>query len=152
MKIKVLYVDDEKFNLVGFKSAFRRTFDVYIAESGAEAMSILEENPDMSVIISDQRMPKMSGTEFFHTIKNKYPFAVRILLTGYTDMNDLVDAVNQGNIYKYLNKPWGEKVLHEVIKKSHEVYELSIKEHEDKKKLEEANSQLEFMLRQKLLS
>jgi response regulator RpfG family c-di-GMP phosphodiesterase len=97
-------------------------------------------------------MPKMSGTEFFHLIKNKFPFAVRILLTGYTDMEDLVDAVNNGNIYKYLNKPWDEKVLNEVIKKSHEVYELRIKEHEDKKKLEEANGQLEFMLRQKLLS
>lgn len=122
---------------------------VYIAESAQEGIKILEEEPDISVIISDQRMPKMSGTEFFHLIKNKYPFAVRILLTGYTDMEDLVDAVNNGNIYKYLNKPWDEKVLNEVIKKSHEVYELRIKEHEDKKKLEEANGQLEFMLRQK---
>lgn len=152
MNIKVLYIDDEKFNLVGFKSSFRRTFVVFTAESAAEGLAILEEDPDISVIISDQRMPNMSGTEFFHVIKNKYPFAVRILLTGYTDMNDLVGAVNQGNIYKYLNKPWNEKVLHEVIKKSHEVYLLKMKEHEDKKKLEEANSQLEFMLRQKLIS
>jgi response regulator RpfG family c-di-GMP phosphodiesterase len=152
MKIKVLYIDDEEYNLTGFKASFRRSFRVFLANSAAEGLKVLEENPDISVIISDQRMPNMSGTEFFHEIKNIYPFAVRILLTGYTDMNDLVDAVNNGNIYKYLNKPWNEKVLHEVIKKSHEVYLLKMKENEDKKKLEEANSQLEFMLRQKLIS
>jgi response regulator RpfG family c-di-GMP phosphodiesterase len=152
MKIKVLYVDDEKFNLVGFNSAFRKHFTVFTAESAAEGIEILKDNADISVIISDQRMPKMSGTDFFNEIKNKYPFAVRILLTGYTDMEDLVKAVNEGNIYKYLNKPWDEKNLLEVIKKSHEVCTLRTKEYDDKRNLERANSQLEFMLRQKLLS
>ncbi len=152
MGIKVLYVDDEKFNLVGFKSAFRRHVTVFTAESAAEGINILKEHADISVIISDQRMPQMTGTDFFHEIKNKYPFAVRILLTGYTDMKDLVKAVNEGNIYKYLNKPWDEKSLLEIIKKSHEVYTLKTKEYEDKRQLERANSQLEFMLRQKLLS
>lgn len=152
MEIKVLYVDDEKFNLVGFKSAFRRHFTIFTAESAAEGLEILKENVDISVIISDQRMPQMTGTDFFYQIKNKYPFAVRILLTGYTDMKDLVKAVNEGNIYKYLNKPWDEKSLLEIIKKSHEVYTLRTKEFEDKRQLERANSQLEFMLRQKLLS
>lgn len=150
-KIKILYIDDEVNNLSAFKANFRKLYDIYTAESGNEGRKILE-SVDIEIIITDQRMPEMTGVEFLESIIKEFPNPIRILLTGYTDMQALIDAVNKGQIYRYLNKPWNEEELKMFINQAHELYTLR-KENEDlTKELLKVNNQLEFMIRQKLLS
>lgn len=150
-KIKVLYIDDEENNLNAFKANFRRDFEIYSATSASLGKSILESQ-EIEIIITDQRMPEMTGVEFLESIIKEFPNPIRILLTGYTDMDDLINAVNKGQIYRYINKPWNEEELKMVIQQAYEVYSLRKENAELMKSLLQANKQLEFLLRQKLLS
>ena len=112
-KAKVLYVDDEANNLLVFKSSFRRYYDVSTAISGYEALQLLKENP-VDVVISDQRMPELSGIEFLKNIPDK-PENVRIIMTGYSDVEAVIDALNLGKIHKYIKKPWVKEELKDTI-------------------------------------
>jgi response regulator RpfG family c-di-GMP phosphodiesterase len=150
-KICVLYIDDEVNNLVAFKANFRRVYEVYTAESAAEGLSILKEKK-VHVIITDQRMPRMTGSEFLASIVNEFPDPIRILLTGYADMEAIVDAINKAQIFRYMTKPWNEKELKMTIHSAFEVYTLRQEKKELIANLEQANKQLEFLFRQKLLS
>lgn len=150
-KITVLYVDDEENNLISFKANFRIKYNVLIAISGDEAMKIIETK-HVDIIITDQRMPNMTGVEFLEQVLEKTPDPMRILLTGYADMNAVVDAVNKGKIFHYLSKPWNEEELDMTIKRAYEVYEEKLKIKEMNEKLVVSNDQFEFLLRQKLLS
>ncbi|WP_138479161.1 response regulator [Dyadobacter bucti] len=150
-KISVLYVDDEINNLNSFKAAFRRDFNILIATSGREGLELLKHNV-VHVIITDQRMPGMTGVDFLIEVLKDYSDPVRILLTGYTDINAVIDAVNKGHIYYYLNKPWDEAQLRIIIKNAHEIFSLREKNKELIEKLIDVNGQLEFLLRQNLLS
>lgn len=147
----VLYVDDEIHNLNSFKATFRRTFNVFLAENADEGKKILESN-DIQIIITDQRMPGMTGIEFLESIIETYPDTIRILLTGYADINAVIDAINKGQIYKYIQKPWTEDELRENINKGVELYNLKKENISLTQKLLETNDKLEFLLRQKLLS
>jgi DNA-binding NtrC family response regulator len=149
--IKTLFIDDEKSNLTSFKAAFRRDFNIFLAESASEGLDILRNN-EIHVILTDQRMPEKTGVEFLSSILEEFPNAIRILVTGYTDMEALVEAVNKGHIFKYISKPWDNDKLKEIIIKAYEVYQLQVENLEVNDKLAQANEQLEFMLRQKLLS
>jgi response regulator RpfG family c-di-GMP phosphodiesterase len=149
--IHILYVDDEANNLISFKAVFRIKYNVYTAISGEEAIKMLRELP-INIIVTDQRMPHMTGVEFLETIIDEFPDPMRILLTGYADMNAVVDAVNKGKIYHYLTKPWNEDELDITITKAYEVYKNTLNERELNKNLSVSNEQLEFLLRQKLLS
>lgn len=150
-KISVLYVDDEENNLFSFKATFRIKYQVHTAISGAEALRILETKP-VHVIITDQRMPEMTGVEFLEKVLVKYPDPMRILLTGYADMGAVVDAVNKGKIFHYLAKPWNEEELDITITRAYQKYLEKIELKDMNEKLSDSNDQLEFMLRQKLLS
>ncbi len=150
-KITILYVDDEQNNLVSFKAVFRIKYKILTAISGEEAIKILMKNT-VNIIITDQRMPNMTGVEFLENILTDYPDPIRILLTGYADMNAVVDAVNKGKIFHYLSKPWNEEELDLTITKAYEVYKQRMDEKEMNEKLGLTNEQLEFLLRQKLLS
>jgi response regulator RpfG family c-di-GMP phosphodiesterase len=150
-KIKVLYVDDETNNLVSFKATFRFKFDVMTALSGEEALQILNTKK-VDVIITDQRMPNMTGIQFLEKVLESHPEPMRLLLTGYADMNAVIDAVNKGKIYYYLAKPWNEVELQTTIEKAYEVYLENKETKEMNEKLSTSNNQLEFMLRQKLIS
>ena len=150
-KISILYVDDEENNLFSFKATFRIKYQVYTAISGDEALKILETKP-VQIIITDQRMPEMTGVEFLEKVLVKYPDPMRILLTGYADMGAVVDAVNKGKIFHYLAKPWNEEELDITINRAFEKYKEKVELKEMNEKLEVSNDQLEFMLRQKLLS
>jgi len=150
-KISILYVDDEENNLFSFKATFRLKYKVFTAISGADAIDLVKNNP-IDIIITDQRMPEMTGVEFLEKIIEINAAPMRILLTGYTDMAAVVDAVNKGKIFHYLNKPWSEKELDDTIQRAYEVYMERQKIIETNAKLESSNDQLEFMLRQKLLS
>jgi response regulator RpfG family c-di-GMP phosphodiesterase len=150
-KINILYVDDELNNLVSFKALFRIKYNIYTAISGEEAIKILRSK-EMNLIITDQRMPQMTGVEFLETILDEFPDPMRILLTGYTDMSAVIDAINKGKIFHYLTKPWNEEELEMTIDRAFEVYKQKIEEKEMNYKLSLSNEQLEFLLRQKLLS
>jgi response regulator RpfG family c-di-GMP phosphodiesterase len=150
-KITVLYVDDEENNLFSFKAVFRIKYNVLTAISGAEALKVLSEKP-VQVIVTDQRMPEMTGVEFLEKMLETYPDPMRILLTGYADMNAVIDAVNKGKIYHYLNKPWNEDELDATIQSAYQKYLEKIEIKDMNEKLAISNDQLEFLLRQKLLS
>jgi len=150
-KISVLYVDDEENNLISFKATFRLKYKIYTALGGMDAMQIVRQYP-IDIIITDQRMPQMTGVEFLEEVINVNPDPMRILLTGYADMSAVVDAVNKGKIFHYLSKPWSEEELDETIQKAYEIYSERKKIKESFSKLEITNDQLEFLLRQKLLS
>jgi response regulator RpfG family c-di-GMP phosphodiesterase len=149
--INVLYIDDEQHNLISFRASFRRSFNVYTAESAEEARKILDTK-DIHVILSDQRMPKMTGIEFFESILDIHPEPIRILITGYTDINSVIDAINRGQVFKYLTKPWSENDIRNFIEAAYEIYRLRKDNKELTGKLIDANDKLEFLARQSLLS
>ncbi len=150
-KINVLYIDDEAHNLTSFKATFRRNFNITTTESAEEGHAILAEGK-IHVILSDQRMPKITGIEFFESIKDLFPDPIRILMTGYTDINAVIDAINRGQVYKYLTKPWNEDDVKIYIEKAYEVYRLRKENLELTDKLIDVNKKLEFLARQNLLS
>ncbi|KAB1065040.1 response regulator [Salibacter halophilus] len=149
-KIHVLYVDDEEHNLVSFKASFRRSFKIWTAISANEAREVLEKE-EIHIIITDQRMPDETGVEFLVSILDKHPEPIRMLLTGYSDIEAVIDSINKGQVYRYITKPWNDKQLELSIKNAHEVYSLRKENKILFEKLKKANEQLEFLLRQKLL-
>lgn len=150
-KISVLYVDDEENNLNAFKASFRRYFTIHTAKSAAEAKTTLSEN-SVHIIITDQRMPGTLGTELLAQVVKEYPNQIRILLTGFSDIDAIKDAINRGQIYHYLQKPWNDTELKETIENAYKVYDLKQQQILLNQQLSLVNEQLEFMLRQKLLS
>lgn len=142
MSFGVLYVDDEINNLNSFKAAFRRDFDIYTAHSAKEGRKILDTN-EIGVIITDQRMPGMTGIEFLESILTVYPDTIRILLTGFSDMNAVMDAINRGQVYKYLVKPWQNDELKLYIQNALEIYHLRKDNKELAYKLQVANMELD---------
>ncbi len=123
-KPKMLVVDDEPDNLDLLYRTFRRDFNVLRADSGVNALSVLSTEGEVAVIISDQRMPEMKGTEFLSKTVPQFPDTVRIILTGFTDVEDLVEAINSGQVYKYITKPWDPHELRAVVQRAAETYEL----------------------------
>src|SRR5437762_14016431 len=102
-KHPVLLVDDEPEILFSLRGLLRRDFELYTAQGGAEALAILRERP-VHVILTDQRMPEMTGVELLRRAKGECPEAIRIIFTGYADIKSVVDAINQGRIYRYLTR------------------------------------------------
>ncbi len=117
-KPKILVVDDEPDNLDLLYRTFYREYKVIKANSGPDALELLALEGDISVIISDQRMPMMSGTEFLSLTATQYPDIIRIILTGYTDVEDLVEAINAGKVFKYVTKPWEAEDLKAVVRQA----------------------------------
>jgi len=150
-KINILYVDDEVNNLVAFKANFRTLYDVYIAESAEEGFKILRSTK-IHIIITDQRMPNMTGVQFLEEVIKEFPDPIRILLTGYSDIQAVVEAINKGQVYRYIMKPCLMDELKITIANAYEVYALKEENRELMKSLLRANEQLEFMLRQRLLA
>ncbi|MEA5477445.1 response regulator [Pseudanabaena galeata UHCC 0370] len=123
-KPKLLVVDDEQDNLDLLYRTFRREFTVFRADSGIRALEILEHEGEMAAIISDQRMPEMNGTEFLSRTVSDFPDTMRIVLTGYTDIKDLIDAINSGQVHKYITKPWEPDQLKLVVSQATHSYDL----------------------------
>jgi Nif-specific regulatory protein len=110
----ILVVDDEQDNLDAFRFNFRKVFDIVSAGSGAEALEILKDK-DVAVIITDQRMPRMTGLELLRAAKDLRPDAVGIILTAFTDVDVLIEAINLGQVYRYITKPWEAKEVRGVL-------------------------------------
>ncbi len=117
-KPKILVVDDEPDNLDLLYRTFHRDYKVLRATSGLDALDLLATEGDVAVIISDQRMPMMSGTEFLSLTATQYPDIIRIILTGYTDVEDLVEAINAGKVFKYVTKPWESEELKALVRQA----------------------------------
>jgi response regulator RpfG family c-di-GMP phosphodiesterase len=149
-RIQVLVIDDEEKSLTAFQSLLRRNFDIYTANSAANGELILATN-NIHVIISDQRMPDMTGIAFFQSILKKYPDSIRILYTGYSDINAVIDAINKGDVYRYISKPFVKSEMKMLIENAYEMYYLRKKTEKLTRDLAITNRQLEFMLRSKLL-
>ena len=141
-KIRVLYLDDEEQNLHAFKASFRREFEIYTTTSAQEAVQYLNENV-CHVVISDQKMPEVSGVEFFELIVEDFPDPTRILLTGYSDLEAVIDAINKGRIFRYLPKPWDENDVRMSIQNGYELYRSKVVLRERNRELEKANEELE---------
>ncbi|MCY7332162.1 MAG: response regulator [Pseudanabaena sp. CAN_BIN31] len=123
-KNKLLIVDDEVDNLDLLQRIFHRNYLILRAKDGFEALAILANESDIAVIISDQRMPMMTGTEFFSQVAESYPDTLRIILTAHTDIRDLVEAINQSKVFKYITKPYKVEELLQVVQQATEIYEL----------------------------
>lgn len=137
----MLVVDDEPDNLDLLYRTFRRDFRVFKADSGVDALAVLAREGEVAVIISDQRMPEMKGTEFLSQTVPEFPDTVRIILTGFTDVEDLVDAINSGQVYKYITKPWDPNELKSVVDRAADTYDLLKQRNED---LERASQQTDL--------
>lgn len=122
--LKLMVVDDEPDNLDLLYRTFRRDFEVFKAENGFSALDLLDSEGEMAVIISDQRMPRMNGTEFLSRTVDRFPDTIRIVLTGYTDVEDLVEAINSGKVFKYITKPWNPEKLKTVVFQAAETYRV----------------------------
>lgn len=125
MKRDLLYVDDEPDNLVVFEANFEDDFKIWSATSGQEALEILERTP-IPVVVSDQRMPAMTGVELFSIMRRKYPHIQRIILTGYTDPEGMIDAINQGQVFHFVKKPWERPFLFSVLVRAFQAHDLSV--------------------------
>jgi serine/threonine-protein kinase len=113
-KAKLLFVDDEERILNALRSVFRGHYNVFTASSGPEAMEFMKRfHPH--VVISDQRMPEMTGVEFLRQIKDIAPHTVRILLTGYSDLASIVGSINDGEVFRFISKPWDNAEIQKIV-------------------------------------
>ncbi|MFL5319732.1 MAG: ATP-binding protein [Myxococcaceae bacterium] len=121
----VLYVDDEPVNLRVFEANFRHHFKVLLAQSGKEALQKVEQHPEgIAVVISDQRMPEMTGVDFLEKVRELSPDTVRMLITAYSDMQAVVDAVNRGQVSRYFVKPWAKEELLNAVADAARIFTL----------------------------
>ncbi|WP_020410021.1 response regulator [Hahella ganghwensis] len=139
----LLIVDDEENILRSLKRLFRREeYRVITATSGTEALELLNTTP-VSVILSDQRMPGMTGSELFLQVKTLYPRTIRLIMSGYTELESITNAINDGAIFKFLLKPWDDDKLLEHIREAMSIYQLKIRNERLNLQLAELNKNLE---------
>ena len=150
-KYTLLLIDDEPANLQKLQRTFVDQYDVRLAHGGEEALEILKSSP-VDVVITDQRMPNMSGIEFLDAARQIQPDLVRIILTGYADVNDLIDAINSSKVHKYITKPWVPDDLRLAVREAMEKRELQRENERLAAELKTANERLRnenTLLRQK---
>src|SRR6266404_2253285 len=140
MRHSILCVDDEVDNVEALERLFRRKYNVLKATSGAEALKIIATEK-VSLIVTDQRLPNMTGVEFLSESMKIQPDTIRILLTGFTDIDSVISAVNSGQIYRYVTKPWDPVDLANTVDKAIERYDMSAE-------LKEKNQALQLALQE----
>ncbi len=139
---RILLVDDEESILRSLRRLLRReNYEVITAGSGPDALTAMEECP-AELIVSDQRMPGMTGTELLGEVRSRWPDTIRVILSGYSEINAIIDAVNDGEIYKYITKPWNDEELKLNIRRALEQYELKAQNQRMAKMIEQQNTQL----------
>lgn len=146
-EFSVLFVDDEEYNLIAFNASFRKDYKVYTAKSGAEALEILRSE-NIGVIITDQRMPEMTGVELLERVVPEFPDVIRIILTGFSDVEAIVNAINNGQVFRYITKPWDEVELRMTIENARKIHGLQLKNRqlidELKQKVEDQEKMLQL--------
>jgi FixJ family two-component response regulator len=142
MERLLLLVDDEDNITSALTRLLRRDgYTIFRANGGQEGLALLAQH-QIGVIISDQRMPEMTGTEFLSRVKELYPDTVRIVLSGYTEFNSITDAINRGAIYKFLTKPWEDELLRAHVEEAFQRYEMKMENVRLDQELQQANEQL----------
>jgi len=144
----ILYVDDEAENLLVLKSTFRREYKIFTALSAADALQILARET-IHLVISDQKMAVVDGVSFLREVSRLYPDVIRLILTGYGDLETVVAAVNECGIYRYLTKPWQEEDLKLTLEKALETYRLRDENQQLLDRLAVANQHLEARVAQR---
>ncbi|MDA3927716.1 MAG: response regulator [Prolixibacteraceae bacterium] len=129
LKYTILYVDDEESNLRIFKNTFRKQYNILTASSGIQGLELLEKG-NIDLILTDQRMPGMSGVDFLKKTIDKFPELNRIMITAYTDYDILREAVNNLKIFQYVEKPWKEEDIKSTIDRALELHRLKIENKE----------------------
>lgn len=144
----LLVIDDETEIVKALNRQFRRTYTVHMAESAQAGYEIMKAVP-IQVIISDQRMPGMNGSEFFRKVKHEYPDAIRLLLTGYADVQAVIAAINDGNIFRYITKPWDPVELDTIVREAFDRHDLIMNNRHLLQELTTANETLEQRVEQR---
>lgn len=150
-KPKVLYLDDDDANLVTFRANFRDQFEVFTTSNPVEAYNMIAENK-IQIVITDHNMPRMSGVEFLESIARDYPDVQRILLTGYTELVPLMEAINKGKVFRILTKPFNMKEISRMVIEAWDQFRSVLEKDRLIHQLKRQNQQFEFILRQRLLS
>jgi response regulator RpfG family c-di-GMP phosphodiesterase len=121
----ILLVDDEPEILESLRGLLRMEFQVRLAESGLEALHVMKHEP-IQVVMTDQRMPEMTGVELLSQVRGGWPDAIRMVFTGYSDVKAVIDAVNHGHIFRYITKPWDPDELRAVLHQACDEYERHV--------------------------
>ncbi len=140
-KPTVLYIDDDVQNLTSFKYQFQDYYNITIVETAKNGINTLRDT-EFDVIVADQRMPEMTGTEFFEKMIGDYPEPARIILTGFSDIEAVIDGINKGRIYYYLKKPWKEEEIRMVLDNAIETVHLGKENSKLIEELKLANEEL----------
>jgi response regulator RpfG family c-di-GMP phosphodiesterase len=140
-KYTLLVVDDEPDVCDSVQDLLRREFNVLKARSAEEGMKLMQEN-EVHIIMTDQRMPKVSGVEFLSSIRQGHPRAVRLLFTGYADLESIIAAINQGHIFQFLKKPWPPEELLAAVREAAGEFDRIIQEEREVSKLQVEVNQL----------
>ncbi|MBW8332052.1 MAG: hybrid sensor histidine kinase/response regulator [Prolixibacteraceae bacterium] len=146
----LLIIDDEVEITKALVRQFRRKYNVFATTDAADALKIMEKEK-IQVVLSDQRMPGMTGVDFFAQIKDKYPDALKLILTGYSDIEAVIGAINEGQVFRYVKKPWNPDELESIIREAFEKYELITNNRKLMSSLQEANQNLEAKVKARTL-
>ena len=131
-KYAILYVDDEEKSLKYFVRAFGEQFRIFTATNAQDGLKVLEEHKDeIGLLMTDQRMPKVTGVELLSQIRQGHPHAVRMLFTGYADIDAIIAAINQNHIFKFLRKPWQPEELEEIVREAAAEYDRIVQRAEE---------------------
>ncbi len=122
-KFHILYVDDEEHNLTSFHAAFRKHYHIHTATNARDGIRLMREFP-IALIVTDQRMPEMTGVQFLEAVIPEFPDPIRMILTGFSDIEAIIKAINTGRVYRYITKPWDEKELKMTLDGALQVYAL----------------------------
>ena len=146
---KILYVDDEEINLINFTVELSDHYEIFTALSGEAALAIMEKEKEIALVVSDQRMPGMSGVALLAKARVLLPYAERIIITGYTDPHDIISSINEGHVYRYILKPWTEEDMHVTIPQAVERYRFKRHIRELVEELNQKNLELEDRIKER---
>jgi CheY-like chemotaxis protein len=143
---RILVVDDEEAILETMTFTFEGDYEVFTATDARRALDILDKNAPIAAVLTDQRMPNMSGVEFVAEVFRRHPATVRMILTGFADMDAIIQAINDGHVYAYITKPWEPDQLKQLMKQAVERYELTVENEQLLQKLQRANVFLDAIM------
>jgi len=149
-KFPILYVDDEEHNLISFAATFRKEYLIHTAINGYDALEIMRKN-EVKLVITDQRMPEMTGIQLLEKLSPEFPDSISMILTGFSDIEVIIEAINSGRVFRYITKPWDENELRMTIDNASQMYELQSRNKsllkELKQKVEEQEQTLKLFIR-----
>jgi CheY-like chemotaxis protein len=145
-RARILVVDDEEAILETMTFTFEDDYEVHTSTDARRALEVLDEQAPFAAVLTDQRMPNMSGVEFLREVWKRHPATVRMILTGFADMDAIIGAINDGHVYAYITKPWEPEQLKQVMKQAVDHYQLAVENERLLKDLKHANVFLEAVM------